>query len=60
MLKTNDDKVIINRNISIESDVQDSCIEHHDVKFWAISISAAESSDQSETQDSDTKQLVLG
>ena len=59
MLGTNDDKVIADENISAKSDVQDSCIEFHDVEFQVISASVIENSDQSEAQNSDTKQLEL-
>ena len=55
MLKTNNDKVIVNENILIKSSVQDFCIEHHDVKSQITSINAAENPDQSETQNSDIK-----
>ena len=57
MLKTSDGEVITDGNISVESGVQDSCIEHHDVEPQITSISAAENSDQSEAQNSDTRQL---
>ena len=56
-LKTSDDEVIVNKNILAGFSVQDSCIKHHDVEFQITSINAAENSDQSETQNSDVRQL---
>ena len=47
-LKTNDEEIIINRDILAGSDIQNSCIKHYDIEFWVISINAVENSDQSE------------
>ena len=56
-LETNDNKVITDRDILIESDIQNSCIKHHNVEFQIISINAAENPNQSEIQNSDIRQL---
>ena len=57
MLRISGDEVIADRNILAESDIQNSCIESHGVEFQATSTSVAENSDQSETQNFNTKQL---
>ena len=56
-LETSGGEVIADGDISAGSGVQDSCIEHHGVESRVTSTSAAENSDQSEAQDSDTRQL---
>ena len=57
MLKTSDDEVIADRNISAESGIQDSCIEPHDVESQITNASVTENFNQLEAQNSDIRQL---
>ena len=59
MLRTNDDEVIADEDISAEFDVQHSCIKPYDIESQITNTNTAENSDQSETQNSDIKQLEL-